>query len=388
MEDIPLKDFILDRIPTRTTLLDYAEGVDPDVKTKLSQDPNGWVEELGVLYAMLSGDQWGCMIGELPPQEDVETLSDDVIIASPQVHKRNSGLWIRDIERDEWKHFRMGEKAVLRARPDVQDTGLLLPENFTEKGELVKDQKRPIIRFIIDLAEAPVEVYAKGSVSNTSYYHNYSKPSHRKTSVAGISHLRPMDEFRSMQTLSGLGVAVPHAIGMYEGLTEQWLFLEGIKGKEPLECLDDPAAKLRIIGQDARMLAALCRAGYRKQGFHDSDDKVYDGSRLFLIDTDEVVDLYGYMGIDFRRMLLDPRDDNKLKEFQAMQRGIFISTLRDAVFEYRKTLLEREEDAVKYVSKFSKALNFNLTPEEIATILDTGEDHMTTDRYIAIMLDN
>lgn len=130
------------------------------------------------------------------------------------------------------------------------------------------------------------------------------------------------------------------------------------------------------------------RAGYRKQGFHDSDDKIYDGSRLFLVDTDEVIDLYDYMGIDYRQILLDPTDDIKLREFQAMQRSIFISTLKDAVFEYRKTLLEIEEDAVKYVSKFSKALNLNLTPYEIAAILDFGEDHMTMDRHMAIMLDN
>ncbi len=386
----PENPFLIHRVPARQNLLDYAQELEPDLYAQLAADPKGWIAELSTINAMLTGDGLGAAVGMPLPEQDTEAISDDVVLC----HSRDrffNGLWIR-ID-GQWNHYRHAPKAVLRVSKIVSgvNPNELLPENFTETGEVVKDVKRPIIRMNIDTEHGPVSVFAKGSVNTKSYYYEHAKPQHRKTYLAGISRVNSQAEMTHATNLEKLGVHMPRTIGYYEALTEQWLFVEAVQGGEVSTWLNNAEARTKIIEQDAAMLAALCRSGYRKQGFHDFDDKIFDGESLYLIDTDELVDLYGYLNIAYRDILLDPTKENELIEFRALQRGIFLSMLKDALHEYqrpeRTNLLQNKQEALNYVRAFANALGWKLSDEEYLSLVAYKDDYMTTDRYMALMSD-
>ena len=135
------------------------------------------------------------------------------------------------------------------------------------------------------------------------------------------------------------------------------------------------------------MLAKTCLTGYRKQGFHDFDDKIFDGKDLYLIDVDECVDLYsGFRG--YRDTLLNPKDTRKLREFRKMQRGTFKGTLGDVLFEYRKSLTPSQEDRKLYTKTFFKTLGWKEPSiKEMTKLTSFDEKRMTMDSYMSMMHD-
>jgi hypothetical protein len=374
------------RFPARESLLDYVATLVPDLRQQIARDPVGWSEELGVIYEMLAGHPWTGLTGIDPPAEDRDDIGENAAIVSGKGHFYD-GLWIK--RGDSWTRYRVEELAVLKLSPQIGKVaiGHLLPENFTEEGELVKDNKRPIYRFTAPGPIGDLKLFAKGSVRHTSKYHPHAKPSHRKTSLATMDHIRPAEEYRRIRRLSALGVSLPRTFGLYTSLTEEWMYTEYVEGREIPDWLDKPKAVETIIDKDAKMLAALCRAGYRKQGFCDFDDKIFDGENLFLIDTEELTDLYLPGPINFRELLLDPNDESALQDFRNLQRELFMVMLKDAVFEYRNSLLDTPERATQYILTFFGSFGWDLDEDTLTSLLEFPDNYFTHDRFAAIMSD-
>ena len=136
------------------------------------------------------------------------------------------------------------------------------------------------------------------------------------------------------------------------------------------------------------MLATLCSLGYRKIGFTDFDDKIFDGTNLFLVDVDEFRDLYFGAVQEFREILLDPNNTEKLKDFRKLQRSIFLRELKDAIFGYKGSLTRNEEDKVRYIKRFYQSMEWTQPTEgQIKRFVKFPKDYVTHDVYMSMMFE-
>ena len=224
--------------------------------------------------------------------------------------------------------------------------------------------RRHIFKFIIPSADGNVTIYAKRANEVRSAF--YDPPSYRLTKIANVQRTSSYEEATRFQKLAEIGVAVPTVVGIYRSGTEEFVFVEEVKGQTPDKCLE--THRDTIIRQDAEILATLCLMGFAKSGFTDFDDKIFDGHKLWLIDVDEFEDIYP-SGIDFRGVLLDHKDLRGLIQFRALQKQIFLSKLTNAIFDYQGTLLISHSQVLDYIRHFYNRIGYPpATQEEIDNI--------------------
>jgi hypothetical protein len=292
-----------------------------------------------------------------------------------------------DEKTTEWTHYKLGTGARIEKSKKFKAISIddLLPENFEQHAELVKDRKRPIFRFSVSNNGIEERIYAKGSQITWELFYAESKPSYRLTPLAGVRKASSKAELEITRKLMQAGIKGPEIVGTYISDFEDFFFLKEVEGKRPDLCFEEHREEM--IRQDAVMLARLCRLGYRKQGFEDFDDKVFNGNDLYLIDAEEIVDLYSYIGIDFREIILDPTGKD-LRKFRRYQRSFFKLILKDAIYIYRDTLLPEEQHKVRYIESFFKEFGWKKpTTNEINRLLTFPKNYQTYGSFIAMMLD-
>lgn len=405
-------NFEIYTVNARKDILHFVEEhIDSKVYKKIGENPNAWIEELNIINQMLVGE---CLVAgtgiRAPPVKDTEfrELGGNAFLYRGKEGNLR-GLWIRTKKRFnsleekidplEWTHYSMGSRAYLRINQDFRDIPFerFLPENFEPISNSVNkvkgtdnrtvQNKRPILQFTVNDRGEQLGVYAKGAEILYSMYYDYAKPSYRLTHVSSVNRVTSKREFQQTLDISNLGVKVPRIIGYYGSSVEEFLFLEEVKGDSPLEYL--PKFKGELIKQDAEMLAALCLAGYRKQGFSDFDDKIFNGKDLYLIDVDECMDLYFPDKPDYRKILLDPNDKKGLWEFRMFQRSIFRQVLKDAIFDYKDSLLPNIEEQKAYISTFYKRLGCKEANEkEIKELVRFDKNFLTFDHSVNLMSDS
>ena len=402
--ELPRSEFATHRVPTSYDLLCFIEEhYSKNILEKIAEDPDRWIEELNTLQQMLTGRPLAHLTGiNQPPLGDPEfqQLGPSLYLYRGE-NARQHGLWVskqtdfnrRTLKKEpytEWSQIRIGSTATVSINQEFigvkpED---LLPENIANKSKNIGD-KRPIYKIVLENGGNPVSVYVKGADTSVSYL--TSRPSYRLTSIAGIERTTSRDEMRRLVELSELGIAVPRVIGYYESPTREFLFVEEVEGTRPdYEVQLRPENKPVIIQEDARMLAALCLAGYRKIGFTDFDDKVYQDGRVYLIDTDELRDLYWpTKPEEYRKMVLNPGDVSQLVSFRMFQKQSFEQALKDALFRYRDSLLRSPEDQALYVKSFFKAVNWPVPLiKQVKALCEFGENYQTLDSYMALMSDS
>jgi hypothetical protein len=313
------------------------------------------------------------------------------------------GLWLtenKDLEKivsiDEWTHYSIGTTAKLSINQEFLDIKpeIFLPDNIESKGVRVQKnkngidvaEKREIYKFQINHHGQKVGIYAKRAEIVCMHYYPYAKPGFRLTTLSNVLKTTSKRELEITLALAQLGVNVPVVVGYYKEPLEEFLFLTEVKGKTPDKC--SGSDKKNIIKQDAAMLAALCLGGFRKPGFTDFDDKIFDGSNLYLIDVDECGDLFSSCAPNFREILLNPKDTSALKGFRRLQKEMFEKMLTDALFEYKQNLIPTREDQTQYINSFYGRIGWNKpTEKEITRLIDFPRNYMTFDSHMAIMCD-
>ncbi|MFA5992356.1 MAG: hypothetical protein WC796_01475 [Candidatus Pacearchaeota archaeon] len=390
-------------VSSRKDLLHFVEEHEGSgIYREIGKRPNAWVEELNIVSQILTRESLvaGIDIFEPPISDpDFVELGKGVFLYRGK-EPRLRGLWTsKPIKKDlrefvekelEWTHYRMGTAAELMINQEFAQVPFeqFLPENFEQIAKPVESikghNKRPISTFAIKVDGKEVVVYAKGADVSPRLWFSHAKPMYRLTHIMDVSKTTSKTEMERTLKLGNLGINVPRIVGYYDSPVEEFLFLEEVKGKHPNEFL--PEHREQIIFQDAAMLADLCIAGYMKHGFTDFDDKVFDGRRLHLIDVDECIDVYFPARPDFREMLLDPRDLDKLKKFRRLQRDIFTTTMRDAIFDYRETLTPAKQDQAQYVNAFFQRMRWKKPSDSLTRRLTTfSKNYTTADRYMAMM---
>lgn len=403
---MPEMKFDYHRVDSRKDLIHFVEEHgDQEVLEHIGDNPQAWVEELSLLNQTLTRNPLVGGVGlDQPPvdEPDFRELGNGAFYYRGK-YDRLRGLWIRrpvgkDLEeitgdQFEWTHYRMGGRAVLMINQEFSNIPFeeFLPENFEQKAKPFEKEggfsKRPISTFSVHNGEREMVVFAKGADVSLSYFSAESKPSYRLTSIANISKTTSKREMGITLELGDLGVNVPRVIGYYESPLEEFLFLEEVRGKKPDDFL--PKSREEIIRQDAEMLATLCLAGYRKIGFTDFDDKVFDGANLYLIDVDECRDLYSEAAPDFREVLLNPKKAKGLRIFRKLQREIFTVEMKDAVFKYRDSLTPANEDRANYVRAFHQRMGWREPDErQMKGLIDFPGDYMTHDGWMSMMCES
>jgi hypothetical protein len=391
------------RANARKDLLHFIEEkVDSKIYEKIGKDPDAWMEELSMIYGMLSKTSMSCSIGLYHPllnTPEFQKLGERIYLDNGS--KKGRCLWIFNgkdpSNASNWTHYSIGSIASLAINDKYSVRAEdLLPENFEKISQKVIKKKgieervfegegRPILKFEIANKSEKISVYAKGALLLCSYFYDYSKPKYRLTSINSVNKISSKGELEKTRDLMNVGVKVPDIIGYYESLTEDFIFLEEIKGKSPLKCLEK---RQDIIKQDAEMLSAMCSAGYFKQGFTDFDDKIFDNKSLYLIDVDECLDIYTHFNPDYRKMLLNPDDTGDLKKFRKFQTDFFKQLLKDAVFEYQENLIQSEEDKRLYITSFYGHRKWgNPSEKEIEDILNFPKNYMTHERAVCMAND-
>jgi len=391
------------RINSRRDLLHFVEEHgDKQVYEHIGENPTAWIDELNILNQILTGKPLvsGTGLNQPPIEESDFTELGNSAFLYRGGYNRLKGLWIqRNVGKDleeitgssiEWTHYMMGTRAKLKINQEFSEIPFeqFLPENFEQKAKPVeKDKgsnKRPLFTFPIKIGGEEIIVYAKGADVSLSYYYEHFKPGYRLTNISGISRTTSKKEMETTFDLRSLGVNVPRVIGYYEAPIEEFLFLEKVAGKQPNEML--PYHKEEIIRQDAEMLAILCLSGYRKIGFTDFDDKIFDETNLYLIDVDECGDLYHPFVSNFREILLNPKDSRKLQKFRRLQKNIFVGVMRDAIYNYKDTLTPAEQDKEKYVSAFYKRLGWKQAEgKNMKKLITFSKDYMTHGSWMSMM---
>jgi len=388
-------EFKLHRVPARKDLLHFVEeNLDSNVYEKLGKDPDRWVEELNIIHGLLTGQSLTAGIDLIqPPQDDPEfkKLGDRAFLYRGD-KREYIGLWVSeqktrfdlsknaDVPYTSWTNYRVGGYGTLNINPkyDDLDYELFLPENFEKKSKIVKQGNRQIFNFDIQT----INVYAKSCYIEISKL--YEPPSYRLTSVSRINKVTSKQEMERFLKLAEHGVDVPEVLAYYEGPVEEFLFSKRVEGQEPSKFIE--THRNEIIKQDAEMLAVLCLFGYRKVGFTDFDDKIFDGENLYLIDVDELRDLYCPVSYNFRQMLLNPSNKTELNEFRKAQKDRFVIALRDTIYMYKDSLTPDTESKSLYVKHFYQRIGLQEPNEsELKDLIEFSDDYMTWDSYMFMM---
>lgn len=396
--------FISLRFPPRKDLLNFVEeNLDKNVLKKLGKNPKRWLEELDIILYGINRDNLVCAIDMyLPPKEDKEfqRLGKDVFLYRGEKFGFR-GLWLskektrydlqqkKYIPHTEWNYYKLATSSTLWIDVNFEKyADCFLPENFESKAQKISEGKRPIYTFEINDGEKNTTVYAKGAAILGKIYLT-NPPSYRLTSFSRLEKLSSKAEMEKLEKMAKQKIKVPEIIGTYESLFEEYLFLKKVDGQYPNEYLK--THRQTIIKQDAEMLANLCLLGYRKQGFADFDDKIFNGENLYLIDVDEVVDIYSeyyFKGKEFRNILANPFNQKLLNKFRVFQKSLFKQSLRDALYEYRQSLAPSKEDKILYVKTFYKNIGWKEPREsEIKSLLKFPKNYFTFDRAMALASD-
>ncbi|HUS60502.1 MAG TPA: hypothetical protein VMX76_03985 [Nevskiaceae bacterium] len=216
-ERLSKPEFITRRISARKDLLHFVEGIiGSQVYKKLGKTPQGWIEELNIIHAMLTGENLVAGIGiNQPPKEkpDFQKLGDNVFLYRGNIPKLR-GVWLskqttrydfqseKEIPHTQWTHYQMGSYETLRINTEFADIPPenFLPENFEPKSQLVKSDRRPIFTFTVRRGAETITVYTKGAFIATS--HLYHPPSYRLTNLARTRKTTSREE---MERFLGLG---------------------------------------------------------------------------------------------------------------------------------------------------------------------------------------
>jgi len=391
-------------VNSRKDLLHFVEEhADKDVYKHIGEKPDEWKEELNIISHLLIAESLVGGIGiNLPPIDDSEfkELGGNLFLYRGN-QARGRGLWIKKTldkkvaeytgESEEWTQYPIGTRAVVRVNQKFSDIPFktFLPENFeniSEKVEKEKGNKRPILKFRVKTNGEGKNIYAKGAEISYCFYYPHAQPKFRLTPLSSIHKTTSKREMERTLEFSKLGINVPEVIGYYEAIVEEFLFLSEVKGEFPNAFFD--THRNEIIQQDAEMLGKICLAGYRKQGFADFDDKIFDGRDLYLIDVDECVDLYFGFNPDYRKILLNPKETSDLRDFRNMQKAIFKQELKDALSAYRESLTPAKQDMEHYIRTFYKTLGWKEhSQRQISKLTTFSGDYMTQDRFMSMMSD-
>lgn len=397
-------EFTTHRVNARENLIDFIQKhSEKDVLEEVGKNPKVWLEEFNIIMSGMGRLPVGGMTGLwTPPLEDP-----DIKKISPNIYyytgndSRLNGLWIKSQkelpegidERYRWSQYKLETRARLIINDEFSSIPheIFLPENFEKIAKRVKKEKggekRPILKFPIQLNGQEIEVYAKGADTTLSYFNEGMGPWYRQTNIAGISRTSSKKEMQTTLDLRHHGIKVPRVIGYYDSLSEEFLFIEGIPGTHPDKVLDK--YRKQIIRQDAGMLARICKAGYRKSGFTDFDDKIFTPNQeLYLIDVDDCRDIYFMTNPPFKEILLDPTDKNSVRKFRRVQKSIFKGQLKDALCAYQNSLTTTDSDKVTYVTSFNEALGWKApTDKDMAKLTTFEKNYTTTDSFMSMMSD-
>lgn len=395
--------FEVHKVRARRDLLNFLEHYcGPGIYEQIGKNPRAWIDELSMVNQRLTGIPLvgGTGINQPPLGEsDFRELGENTFLYRGE-NRRLCGLWTRrdggsaleelTESRFEWTHFPLGSTATLAISDDFPGISpdSLLPESFTQGQPLMKGShpcKRPIYKFSVHSERGPVNVYAKGSDISVSLFFESSKPWYRLTPISQVARTKSRTEMEMFERFAALGIKTPKIVAIYESPAEEFLFVEEVPGKSPQEFLPDH--KEELIRQDASMLATMCLTGSRKIGFSDFDDKIFDGTHLYLIDVDECRDLYP-PHFDFRQALINPTERGQLRKFRRTQRQIFISTLRDALHGYSRSLTSTDEDKEVYAAAFFQKLDWNPSAKQMRKIISISKDYMPHDEFMALMSDS
>ncbi len=387
------------RISARKDILHFVEeNLDPKIYKDLGNNPQRWIEELNTVSILLTGESLCAGIGlNLPPQEDPEfkKLGERIFLYRGKTQNLR-GIWISeeinryDFEKKtelpytQWSHFRMGTFAELKLNTAFSDISpeTFFPENFEPRSTVVKENKRPILTFEIKRNEKMITVFAKGAFVATSLM--YNPPSYRLTNLSNVERTTSQVEMKRFLELAQQGIKVPQILGYYKAPIEEFLFVEKVEGGNPLDFLC--SHRETIIEQDAQMLATLCLSGYKKIGFTDFDDKIFDGQFLYLIDVDELNDLYFPFSPDFRRILINPTQPKILEEFRRNQKSIMETFLKDTIYHYRESLTPTLSEQILYITSFFQKIGWGKpTKKQIREITTFPNDYITLDSSLSMM---
>lgn len=370
-----------------------------DIEAKIGEDPQGWIDELDLISRMLGAQGISAGYGflALPLKDnDTEQIGEGVYISrSPNTRVR--GLWrytpensLEPGENDAWSwaHYKLGSRVEVGVVEGFQGAqSQLVPDFFDQYSELVSDRFREVRKGEITVRDESIAVYSKGSTVIESRY--YQKPKYRLTNIAQITNHSPRRELDIFRELSERGVAVPKFVGLSRSEYEQRVYYEEAVGLSPEEYFE--THRDEIIIQDARILAALALMGFRKFGFDSFDDKIFDGETLYLIDADEVEDLYKNSISPKALMIefLDPNDESGLERLRELQRQILTQLLRDAISDYSKNLTPSRENRELYVRSFFQNIGWGEpTDEDLAYFANIPDDYLTHDREVFLMSDS
>jgi tRNA A-37 threonylcarbamoyl transferase component Bud32 len=396
------KDFDVYKFKARKDLLHFAEELNPQLFEYLKTDFESGYEELKEISKIAKVDIGFIHGYNFPPKKNdpnITEINQDVFLyrgdnttlnglwVKLKEGERKDESWIDDSQKERflWKQGRLGPSVNLRIYKEYSKINpeSLLPENFEKNATLVKKEKgdkRPIYKYKID----DLDIFIKGAYITPTF--SYEIPKGRLTRLVHLSKVSSKKELDMTQELKKAKINVPKIIGYYEGPIEEFLFMEEVKGKQPNEYFK--THKELIIKEDATMLANMCLAGYRKSGFCDFDDKIFDGKKLYLIDVEECRDYYSDLAIDFRSILLNPLDKSKVKEFRKDQIIQFNSTLKDALYIYKDNLIQTLYEKQLYVDTFYDVMKWKKpNMEKMMEITSFPKNYMTFDAYIAMMTD-
>lgn len=386
-------------VNSRKDLLHFVEEeLDKKVLEKLGKNPNKWIEELEIISLILTGRGLVAGINTGKPDlhdPNLKQLDKNVFLLRNA--SRDNGLWISEEYKGvdtnsldgkliQWTHYPLGGRGHLNINKEFNYIPFenFLPENFELKSKLVKKNRRPVFTFDIETNKGKLNVYAKSCLIETSRM--YYPPSYRLTNLAQAIKTNSEKELNRFVELSEQGVMVPTILGYYETKLEEFLFVKGLEGDTPDKFLK--SNRKEIIEQDARILAALLLTGYKKHGFTDFDDKIFDGKNLYLIDVDELSDFYFPHFNRFREILLNPLDQSGLDEFRKIQKGLFEQHLKDTIFIYKTSLTQTIEDKILYVSSFFERMNWGKPTEDyVKRLTDYPDNYITLESEIGMMME-
>ena len=394
-------DWIVEQFKPRKKFLDFVQELYGDtLLDDIGKDPKRWLEELDIIMHMVTKHNIVGGVGIWAPPEDepeFRAIGGNVFYYDGE-QTRLQGLWtaretddysieaVPGQKKIEWTNYRFDRRAVLKIKNDYKDIDSeeLFPENVEAKGVLIKDDKRPIYKIELNIKGKTKKIYAKGSHIMKSYWYEEYKPSYRLINLSGAQKITSEDELEKTEALKEGGINVPDIVAIYNSDLEDFLFIEEIEGKRPDECFANHLDKL--IEEDSAMLARLCKMGFRKQGFTSFDDKVFDGKKLYMIDSEDIMGLYHYDNIDYKSIVLD-ESGKMLKEFKEYQAHFFKKMLKDAIYGYRDNMLTEENDKIKYIKHFYQEMDWKLPDDELSDLLSFEDLYQTYGGHLSMMMD-
>ncbi|MFZ5955728.1 MAG: hypothetical protein ACOYT4_04855 [Nanoarchaeota archaeon] len=388
-------EFNIHKVPSNKDLLHFVEeNLDKNVLKKIGKNYSEWIEELNIIQQILENETLIMHNGGIfPDLKDPEfrKLGEKVFLYRGNT-KEYKGLWIKKLDYPEgmeefynWSKVHLKSTATLRINKELNNISFeeFLPQNFKQKARKLKKSKRPIYLFSLADKDRVFSVFAKGAYTEFSYF--YEKPRYRLTDLSRMKRFTSKKEMDISLDLIDFNIHLPKIIGYYESLAEEYLFVEKVEGKSITKCLQK---KEDIIHQDAEMLANLCLAGYRKVGFTDFDDKIFDGKNLYLIDTEDCRDLYEPVSLEYKNILRNPLDKKSMEDFRNLQKDIFSVSLKDAIFNYKNNLLSGVDDKIIFIKTFYETLHWKEpTNRSIKELIKFREDYMTLDSHRSFMSD-